>query len=152
MASKIEFEVNKSKSGVHFLDVAIEKTDKNTIKTSVYTKPTDAHLYLNASSCHPKHTIRNLPKGQFIRYKRICSDENDFLRQSAELKQFFLKRGFSEKLLSRTINEVKKMDRDSLLAENIEGSGENCLLILHCECDVTSICPALEVTWKSHFA
>ena len=91
MASKIEFEVNKSKSGVHFLDVTIEKTDKNTIKTSVYTKPTDAHLYLNASSCHPKHTIRNLPKGQFIRYKRICSDKNDFLRQSAELKQFFLK-------------------------------------------------------------
>ena len=92
MKSNIKFEVNKSTSKANFLDVTISKT-KNHLQTSVYTKSTDAHLYLNSSSCHPRHTIKNLPKGQFIRYRRICSTVPEFLRQSKLLKAFFVKRG-----------------------------------------------------------
>ena len=43
------------------------------IDTDHYTKITDAHLYLLASSCHPKHIINEIPKAQFISVRRIYS-------------------------------------------------------------------------------
>ena len=70
MKSRIKFEVNISQNSVNFLDVkVILDTDK--LKTTLFTKPTDSHLYLNNSSCHPSHVIKNIPKGQFLRLRRI---------------------------------------------------------------------------------
>ena len=54
MKSKIKFDVNKSTNEVHFLDVSVV-IKENMIKTTLYSKPTDAHLYLNISSDHPQH-------------------------------------------------------------------------------------------------
>ena len=71
MKSKIKFEVNTSTTMVTFLDVSVTLKD-GTLKTKLYTKPTDAFLYLHKSSNHPNHVINNIPKGQFIRIRRIC--------------------------------------------------------------------------------
>ena len=73
MKSNIKFETKISKYTVNFLDVTVELRN-NEIKTLVYTKPTDTRLYLNSNSYHTPHVIKNIPKGQFIRIKRICSD------------------------------------------------------------------------------
>ena len=120
MKSNIKFETKISKDTVNFLDVTVELKN-NQIKTSVYTKPTDAHLYLNSNSCHTPHVIKNIPKGQFIRIKRICSDDKVFEQQSEKVKIFFMSRGYNEKHLQKMINEVKLMTRDTLLKDK-EGS------------------------------
>ena len=70
MKSCIKFETNISKHSVNFLDVTISLNDGK-LSTSLYTKPTNDHLYLNWKSCHPQHILKNIPKGQFIRIKRI---------------------------------------------------------------------------------
>ena len=49
MKSKIKFEINQSTERVHFLDVTIMLVD-GAIATTVYSKPTDSHLYLNVHS------------------------------------------------------------------------------------------------------
>jgi len=116
MKSKIKFETNISSDKVSFLDVEIS-IHNGKLKTSLYSKPTDAHLYLNAFSCHPSHTIRNIPKGQFIRIRRICSDTNDFLKHSKHMMDQFVKRGFSLKILQKTLEEILKIDREELLSE-----------------------------------
>ena len=103
MKSKIRFETNTS--------------TESGIKTSLYTKPTDAHLYLNAKSSHPRHVIKNLPKGQFIRVRRICSEDSDFDRCASQMKKYFLLRGYTEKHLQEAINMVKKIPRNDLLKE-----------------------------------
>ena len=54
MKSKIRFEANMSKETVNFLDVQVSIQGKE-LKTALYSKPTDAHLYLNAKSSHPTH-------------------------------------------------------------------------------------------------
>ena len=48
MKSKIKFEINKSEKEVNFLDVTI-KVENGMLTTSLFSKPTDAHLYLNYS-------------------------------------------------------------------------------------------------------
>ena len=110
MKSKIKFECNISKESVNFLDVKVRICNKN-IKTSVYSKPTDAHLYLNRRSCHPNHVIQNLPKGQFIRVRRICSDISEFDNYCKTMKKHFISRGYDEKVLSKSIQNVRKMER-----------------------------------------
>ena len=116
MKSNIKFETNSSTDSVNFLDVKVEITG-NTIKTSLYTKPTDAHLYLNAKSSHPLHVVRNIPKGQFIRVRRICSADADFDYHAKQMKKYFLLRGYTEKQLQQAIDIVRKIPRNELLRE-----------------------------------
>jgi hypothetical protein len=116
MKSNIKFEANMSEETVNFLDVKVSVIN-NKLKTSLYTKSTDAHLYLNSRSCHPKHVIRNMPKGQFIRIKRICSEEKDFDFHAQIMKTHFIARGYKKENLEKTIAEVKKLKREELLAD-----------------------------------
>ena len=56
MSSNIRYESSSSKESVEFLDVTVKIVD-NKIQTSLFTKKTDAHLYLTTNSCHPAHVI-----------------------------------------------------------------------------------------------
>ena len=116
MKSKIKFEANMSNEKVNFLDVTVS-IKGNKLQTSLYSKPTDSHLYLNSKSSHPDHVIKNMPKGQLIRIRRICSEENDFDFHAKNLKTYFVSRGYNSKNLEKTIKEVKKLKREDLLTE-----------------------------------
>ena len=54
--------------------------------------------------------IKNLPKGQFIRIRRV---------NSKILSEFFVKRGYPEKVVHDTINEVAGLDRKYLLEDRL---------------------------------
>ena len=116
MKSNIRFESNTSTDSVNFLDVKV-RINGNNIRTSLYTKPTNAHLYLNAKSSHPGHVTKNLPKGQLIRVRRICSDDADFDNHAKQMIKYFLLRGYKEKQLQHAIDTVKKIPRNELLSE-----------------------------------
>ena len=116
MKSNIQFEVNVSCTSVNFLDVVVTN-EKGYLQTSLYSKPTDAHLYLNASSCHPSHVIKNIPKGLFIRIRRICSSKYDYLEHGRQLMSFLVKRGYCEKALTCTMYQVFEFSRDDLLKD-----------------------------------
>ena len=77
MRSVIKFEVNKSTTTENFLDVAVSLKDQK-LQSNLYSKPTNVFLYLNKTSNHPRHVTNNIPKGQFIRVRRICSEKADY--------------------------------------------------------------------------
>ena len=116
MNSRIKFEVNQSTESVNFLDVTVRLIG-TTLETTLYSKPTDAHMYLNTSSNHPKHVIKNIPKGQFIRIRRICSNLDEYKRNSAKLSEFLVKRGYNQKSLKSAICEVTALERKDLLLD-----------------------------------
>ena len=116
MKSNIKFEVNISDTTVDFLDITVVNNN-GVLTTTLYTKPTDAHLFLNKSSDHPPHVIKNLPRGQFIRIRRICSDKLDYLKQSRKHAQFFIERGYNANKINKHIKEVGDICRESLLVE-----------------------------------
>ena len=120
MKSTIKLEVNKSEKEVNFLDVCIRLVN-GSLTTSLFSKPTDAHLYLNYSSNHPKHVLDNIPKGQFIRIRRICSDKEDYYHHSQNLCNFFVERGFDLKKLNEVRKDVGSMSRDELLVDTQRG-------------------------------
>lgn len=91
------------------------KNSHGGLETSLYTKPTDAHLYLQYSSCHPKHQIRSIPFSQVLRIQHICSAIEEFDRHSKALIGNLMVRGYSRSLLEKAIQRARDRDRNQLL-------------------------------------
>ena len=66
-----------SENSLAFLDIKLSIND-NGLSTSVHYKPTDSHNYLLHSSSHPQHVKNAIPFSQFLRLRRVCSDDTDF--------------------------------------------------------------------------
>lgn len=64
-----------------FLDVTIIG-DEGRVIAKQLRKPFTPNSLLRADSGHPKHTIRGILVGQFLRLERICSDDEDFQKGS----------------------------------------------------------------------
>ena len=114
-------------SSLHFLDLLIT-IDQNKLETSVYSKPTDAHLYLNADSCHPKSQIRGIAKGVALRLRRICSKDEDFKTKSDEYASYLIKCGHDKEHVLEKFNEVSNLRRDEARTRRINSVGNHCVL------------------------
>ena len=80
---KFRFEVGGNR--LEFMDLSI-KIEDGKLTTTVYSKPTDGHLYLHNESCHPRNTKLAVQHGTALRLRRICSSDNEFEQKSVEYK------------------------------------------------------------------
>ena len=110
----LKFTVKYSKTQVEFLDVLVSNENGH-IRTNLYVKPTDTHQYLHFSSCHTYHTKSGIPYGQALRLRRIISNDDDFQEKCSDLKQWLLKRGFDERMVTDKIHLAKLKTREELL-------------------------------------
>ena len=78
--------------------------------TSVHDKPTDSHSYLLHSSSHPSHVKNAIPYSQFLRLRRLCSDDSDFSNQSKEIGQFLEKRGYPVSVIQTAHHRAQQTD------------------------------------------
>ena len=74
-----------------FLDLKISIVG-NKLTTTVYSKPTDSHLYLHEDFCHKKSLIKGIQKGSALRLRRICSSVNDNTAKSKEYTKYLVNR------------------------------------------------------------
>ena len=110
----LEFTWEISTESVSFLDILASIQD-NQIQTSAYYKPTDSHNYLLYSSSHPQHTLNSIPFSQFLRLRRLCSDDRDFESKCEEMRSFFVHRGYPQSLISAALAKVSNISRASAL-------------------------------------
>ena len=59
-----------------FLDLCL-KPVSDRLLTSIHYKDTDTHSYLYYTSSHPARCKNSIPYSQFLRLRRICSEDND---------------------------------------------------------------------------
>ena len=119
MKSVLKYDVHYSTEEVTFLDCKVKISNEGT-ETELFTKVTNAHLYLLASSCHPKHTINGIPKGQFVGIRRICSTLDLYWKHTNRYIQFFVERDYNLHKLQNIAKEVSRYNRDDLLAYKIK--------------------------------
>ena len=112
--TSIKFTAEISASSNIFLDTTSKIVNGN-VEFSLHTKPTDSHLYLMPSSCHPSHTFKGVPKGLATRVRRICSTPALYEEQSAHLKNNLCRRGYQAHRVQAAIDEMSLLDRQSLL-------------------------------------
>ena len=107
----IKFTSSHSSTNVAFLDVSVSLTTDGNISTDLYTKPTDKHMYLLYSSCHPLHTKKAIPFSLALRLRRICSTDKAFETRAAQLTSYLLKRGYSHKFVTKQIQRAADISR-----------------------------------------
>ena len=118
MSSNIKLSYSYSLLTISFLDVKVTIEKDCSLTISLFSKPSATFQYLIAKSNHPPHTIKALPKSQFIRIYRMCSSTTDYWKYATEFTKFFIKRGYKPANLNKLATEVSRMDRDDLLCYN----------------------------------
>ena len=103
-----------------FLDINL-RISEDRIQTSAFYKETDTHNYLNFSSFHPDHCRRAIPYSQFLRLRRLCSDDDDFLIKSREMMTFFTQRGYQLTSLEQDLRKVTTIGRSDALTGSERG-------------------------------
>ena len=121
----IKFEAESSTESVHFLDVTVKIANTGAISTTLYTKPTDAHNYINYYSCHPRSCRRGIPYGQFLRLRRICSNEEDFVSESRILALHFRRADYPKELIQSSFERAFLQDRNQLLIPKPDQTSAN---------------------------
>ena len=101
----IQFTYESSKKSIAFLDLDVALYNGR-LENTVHVKPTDRHQYLHYSSSHPQHTKRSIVLSQTLGVNRVCSRKKDFRDHCLQMRSWFLKRKYPEKLMD---NEMKKV-------------------------------------------
>lgn len=84
------------------------------VSTTLYRIPLSGNRLLSAQSGHSKHTIRGIPLAQFLRLKRICSDDLQFNKEAV-----FPDRGYPKWMRNRAYNIAKHKSRDELVTTDV---------------------------------
>ena len=108
--SNLQFTIEIGGSELYFLDLKFTLTD-NKLQTTVYSKPTDSHLYLQADSCHHLPSILGIQKGIALRLRRICLTDEEYNNKSKEYKAYLIGRGYKLKNIEKSFNDVLNMSR-----------------------------------------
>ncbi len=111
----LKFTMGYSRKKMHFLDLQIAVNKNRRLETSANRKNTDRNTDLHATSFHPNRLINNFPHGQFIRLRRIRSNEEDHHIKAKEMAERFKQRGYSKSLIDRAIEKANKKEREELL-------------------------------------
>ncbi|XP_043927878.1 uncharacterized protein LOC122802295 [Protopterus annectens] len=98
-----------------FLDVVICKLPDGTLESETYRKFPQYNSLLHATSFHAPHIANNIPKSQFIRAKRICSQHSTYRKNSEDLIHRFKQRGYKTGVVINAMSQVQGMERNNLL-------------------------------------
>jgi len=112
----ISYETTEPAISTPALDVTLSICqDSLKIITEPYSKPTSKPTFLHASSMHPKHSIDSLPFAQFLRLKRISSNNEIFQRHACTHTESFLLRGYSARTIQKALAKANAIPRSDLL-------------------------------------
>ena len=112
-----------------FLVLLLKPTPQG-LTTSIHYKETDSHSYLTYTSSHPFRCKNSVLYSQFLRLKRICSDENDYKTKSKEMASFFLQRDYPPAVVDRALQHVDSIPRDTALPPPNDGQSNRDLIPL----------------------
>lgn len=88
---------------INFLDTTVFKgptfSQTGKLDIRVFFKPTDSHALLHKDSFHPRHTFRGIVHSQLLRFRRICTRQEDLEAATTILFRTLRNRGYSRTFL-----------------------------------------------------
>ena len=113
--SSLQFTIEVGGNESCFSDLKLALKD-NKIQRTVYSKPTDNHLYLQADACHHLLSILGTQKEVGLSLRRISSTDQEYNDKSKEYKAYLLGRGHKLKNVEKSFHDVLNMLRQQYLA------------------------------------
>ena len=121
----IKFTMEVDSRQLAFLDVMVN-IENDKIWMDTYSKPTDTKRYVPFNSCHPKHTLKNIPLNLA---QRICMiiEKDDIKEQKLEqLLETLTKLGYPKEVVQNEIGRAKAISQAEL-RKTKEKKNENVL-------------------------
>ncbi|CAN8013568.1 unnamed protein product [Ixodes persulcatus] len=112
----IMFSHSYSKTSIDFLDGTVEISG-NALSTKLFRKPTDRQQYLHFKSSHPKHCKTSIPFSQAHRFRRICSNLDEFERNASNLKIMLSKQNYPPAIVDKAIERARALDREQIIKQ-----------------------------------
>ncbi|XP_041429845.1 uncharacterized protein LOC121397297 [Xenopus laevis] len=107
----IKFTIIHDLLRINFLDVWIMKKNSG-LQTDLYKKETDRNSLLHYTSFHPPALKNNLPKTQFMRVKRVVSEQENEYKRTEEMRKRFSQRGYPKTLLNSCIQDIREISQN----------------------------------------
>ena len=85
-----------------FLNIWVYRKD-NKLQTKPFSKPCDNHQYLNPTSCHPSHTLKNIPYCIAYSVFKITSEPSEYIKAKAEFSSYLSDRGYSMQCIKESL-------------------------------------------------
>ena len=100
-----------SEASITFLDINISVQDNKA--TSVHYKSQVRFAQLLTVLIFPPISRQRLNSiySQFLRLRRLCSDDSDFNSRCGKMSNFFSERGYPDSILSKALNRVQNVNR-----------------------------------------
>ena len=70
-----------------FLDIKL-KLENNNIAVDVFAKPTNSFTFVLSTSCYPRKSLNNVPRGVASRLRCICDTDEKFNYRPIEYKNY----------------------------------------------------------------
>jgi len=106
----IKFTLKASLEGTEFLDTFIYMK-AGQLHTKPYSKPCDDHAFLVPTSCHPTHTIKNIPYSTALRIFKLTSEHDEYIQARAQYTSYLVARGYSNSLINQAFDKVETKSR-----------------------------------------
>lgn len=115
----LKFTWEFSRETLPFLDVEVQLHSRQDsacmgrprLATAPYQKRLNAYLYIPWTSYHPTFVKRSFVKGELIRYVRLCSEYNSFVRIAKSFRARLRARGYPPRWLDKIFLEVDWFER-----------------------------------------
>ena len=128
--SNLQFTIEVGGNELCFLDLKSILKD-NKYYTTVYSKPTDSHLYLQAASCHH---FRNTKNGCF-KICRIRSTDEQFNYKSKEYKAYLIGRGHKLKNVGKSFNDALNISRQQSRIKKTKSTNSKNKIVFCSKCN-----------------
>ena len=110
----LEYTWSVSTDKLPLLDIYM-KPQANRAATSIHYKAMDSHSYLNFSSSHLYSCKSSIPYSQFLRLRKICSDDANFDIEAAKMETFLAARGYPNDLIRKGRERTSTKSRAEIL-------------------------------------
>ncbi len=91
----IKFTTIISKTRVDYLDTTVKVDDDGEVYTTLYTKPTDTHIYLHYRSSHPIHKKQVGPIVNWLESNEFAPNSKIMKKNSEMILNYYKLRGYS---------------------------------------------------------
>ena len=102
-----------AKDVLEFLDLKL-KFDKEhrCILADISAKATNSFTYVLPSTCFPKISIENIPKGVALWLRRICDSDDKFEDRSVQYQKNLVARDYKPIKVKKQFSDVRNISRE----------------------------------------
>ena len=110
---KIQFTMEVAEVVLEFLDLKLTfNKEYKRILADIFAKATNSFTYVLSSTCFPKNSNENVPKGVALQLRRICDSDDKFEERSVQYQKYLVARDYKPSKVKRQFSDVRNISRE----------------------------------------